>query len=280
MPSSIDCPEINDTVLLDKIIEERNEPNKSFFEKFSNTWKVRYEEYMLYSGNPENISLSAAETISKKIKFINLYTYPTGTLKSKIIETIEDHGLSYCPFCSGLVVPDTLDHFLPKDIYPEYSIFSKNLIPCCDSCNRAKSTKILHNGERIFFHPYYDDLKNIEVYLLKILPPYDNAPNFELEVNSKMEHNLQKIAIKHLKELKIEHRFRKYFKGQYKRLKKDVVKNKQNGNIDLTALLEIFFAKSLNVDMNYWDTIFYKSVLENSVLLEYLKAIPIEEYEQ
>jgi len=273
MPSFIERPAIDDINLLDTIIDERNEPNKSFFKAYRNGWELRYEEYIRNHGNPKRISISSTHITNNKTKFINLYSSPRGTIESDIIDVLEEHELSHCPFCSSLGVPDTLDHFLPKDTYPEYAIFSHNLIPCCDSCNRAKSTKVLKNGKRIFLHPYYDMAEDMEIYNLVIKPAYENAPDFELVVNNGLKNKYKKIAKRHLKELKIEERFRKYFKSQYRRLIKNVKQNKQTSNTDLLTLLNIFLTNSLNVDINYWDTLFYKSVINNQELLDYLEDI-------
>ena len=64
-----------------------------------------------------------------------------------------------CPFC-GISEASTLDHYLPKEIHPFYSVYSKNLVPCCPQCNSHKSTKIVDEqvGVRRFLHPYYDPI--------------------------------------------------------------------------------------------------------------------------
>ena len=59
-----------------------------------------------------------------------------------------------CPMC-GSMRPDTLDHFLPKAIFPEYAVFSKNLVPACD-CN-SSSRPCCDNDQRLrVLHPYFD----------------------------------------------------------------------------------------------------------------------------
>jgi len=47
--------------------------------------------------------------------------------------------LAVCPYC-GLPGRLTLDHYLPRDVraFPHLSIFSFNLVPSCDACQRAK----------------------------------------------------------------------------------------------------------------------------------------------
>ncbi len=277
MPRKLPFPNIDDIALLNTYIEERNQPNRTYFEGYCDSWRERYEEYIMNIGNPSNITFSEVRTVDKT-KFINLYESPTGTIKRDIIDKIEDHDLSYCPFCGGLGVPDTLDHFLPKDEYPEYSVFSKNLIPCCDSCNRKKSTKTVdENGEKMFFHPYYDDINNYEIYKLKILPPYD-APNFTLKVGTRLPRDIKQIAKIQIKKLKIKKRFRKYFRGEYINLKKDAIDNKERGDRPLRELLNLFLEKAQRKGKNYWDTVFYNAILYNEDLLEYLIALEEEDY--
>lgn len=42
-----------------------------------------------------------------------------------------------CPYC-GISAPETLDHQLPKHVYPEYATYGRNLIPTCGACNNRK----------------------------------------------------------------------------------------------------------------------------------------------
>jgi hypothetical protein len=60
--------------------------------------------------------------------------------------------------CGSTLPPDEIDHVIPKNIYPEYSVFSHNLVPAC-KCNRKKGQvyKGLVPPERVL-HPYYDKL--------------------------------------------------------------------------------------------------------------------------
>lgn len=50
----------------------------------------------------------------------------------------------------------TLDHFLPKDIFPSLSISYNNLIPACDYCNRTKSKYYSLTKEQQLIHPLFD----------------------------------------------------------------------------------------------------------------------------
>lgn len=72
-----------------------------------------------------------------------------------------------CPFC-GIGESSTLDHYLPKEQYPEFSVFPMNLVPSCAVCNTRKGDRILDERTmaRMFLHPYYDvvpDMAFLEV---------------------------------------------------------------------------------------------------------------------
>ena len=68
----------------------------------------------------------------------------------------EKTGGMECPYC--LVSQSaTLDHALPKAVFPEFAVLSKNLVPCCDECQRGKGSRWkTATGGRRHPHPYYD----------------------------------------------------------------------------------------------------------------------------
>ena len=61
-----------------------------------------------------------------------------------------------CPMC-GSPNTGTLDHYLPKKMYPEFAIFSQNLVPACN-CNSSRNDDVkgAAAGDRVL-HPYFDD---------------------------------------------------------------------------------------------------------------------------
>lgn len=68
-----------------------------------------------------------------------------------------------CPSC-GIGETSTLDHYLPKERYPEFAIFPANLVPCCAVCNTRKRDLVLIGGTdiRAFLHPCFDTIPNEE----------------------------------------------------------------------------------------------------------------------
>lgn len=61
-----------------------------------------------------------------------------------------------CPLCGERDVR-TLDHYLPKESFPELAVFPANLIPSCSDCNKIKLTHVAGCHAEQTFHPYFDD---------------------------------------------------------------------------------------------------------------------------
>ncbi|MEU9158626.1 HNH endonuclease signature motif containing protein [Streptomyces sp. NPDC048417] len=60
-----------------------------------------------------------------------------------------------CPLCGHGVV-STLDHFLPKRMFPALCVDPLNLVPACRDCNHAKGEGLPSGAETTPLHPYLD----------------------------------------------------------------------------------------------------------------------------
>lgn len=77
-------------------------------------------------------------------------------LHAKIIEANGGKMVLKCPIC-GLRETSEMDHYVPRQLFPEYSIHAYNLIPTCHQCNNDKGTMWCENGHRLIFNAYYDN---------------------------------------------------------------------------------------------------------------------------
>ncbi len=257
MPTKIEFPDIDDIELLNTIVSEReNGANKIFFQTYKSTWIQRYAEYISNLGNPESINNSTLQT--DKSKFINLYLSKPHSIETCIIDPL-------------------------KDIYPEYSILTKNLVPACDACQKADakgSKECNDDGERLFLHPYYDNIDGLEILKLEIVPPYDRGTNYILTVSDDIINQpLKSLCERHIETLLINDRFRIFFSAEFIRLKMLVLEMIYENGIDredIINFLKMFHSKEKKVSINYWHTIFYKAVIEDENLIEYLKSLENE----
>lgn len=64
---------------------------------------------------------------------------------------------SICPLC-GVKPADTIDHYLPKEHYPIFSVTPQNLVPACRVCNTHKAAKYPRSPNELFIHPYFDEI--------------------------------------------------------------------------------------------------------------------------
>lgn len=98
-------------------------------------------------------------------------TKPMIALRGELLSRI---CAARCPFC-GISESSTIDHYLPKEKYPEFSIFPKNLVPCCAVCNTRKLDRILDAGTnvRMFLHPCYDSIPDASFLSVRVRMEFD-----------------------------------------------------------------------------------------------------------
>jgi hypothetical protein len=85
------------------------------------------------------------------------------TRKGRSLFSLRDmlfKGVDLCPVC-GIREAEELDHFLPQSEFKPLSIYSRNLVPMCHPCNKAKSAGYNEDGFG-FLHPYYDLLPDVD----------------------------------------------------------------------------------------------------------------------
>ena len=125
-----------------------------------------YERYL--DAAPEVSELTPTSLTShQRAALLHCYdveTKPLRFLRGRILGSA-DHA--ECPFC-GINESSTLDHYLPKKAYPEYSVFSANLVPCCSPCNTHKNEHVSAEGARLFQHPYYDPAPSLPFLRVEI----------------------------------------------------------------------------------------------------------------
>ncbi|MBK3534091.1 hypothetical protein ACWCQF_17955 [Streptomyces rubiginosohelvolus] len=64
-----------------------------------------------------------------------------------------------CPLCGHGTVT-TLDHFLPKKLFPALCVDPLNLVPACAECNKTKGERVPSSAETTLLHPYLDRIDN------------------------------------------------------------------------------------------------------------------------
>lgn len=95
-----------------------------------------------------------------------------------------------CPICE--IEPcKEMDHYVPREKMPEYSVHLSNLIPLCHNCNHKKNAIWLEHGERQFFNAFFDRLSK-DVYTASIkINTKTNIPFVEVSLNLELNKDVK-----------------------------------------------------------------------------------------
>jgi len=120
-----------------------------------------YELYETHKEYLERVVPFTNFNSTEKEALLHCYTGNTKAvreLRNAIIKNQNIHYTTKCAYC-GIGDTNYLDHYLPKDNFPEYAVHSHNLVPCCSYCNEKKSMLFLDgDGIRKIFNPYFEEV--------------------------------------------------------------------------------------------------------------------------
>lgn len=137
-------------------------------------WEAAYDRYHAAGGDPHVVTGSAFDGVTGEAQ-AKLYE---GRRRTKPLEAIRRQaGLLSCPVC-GSSSQGSLDHYLPKDAYGEFSIMRANLVPACSHCNSdEKGTVYKGVAPGRLVHPYFDGWTSAPIWQVRLVPPLA-APTF------------------------------------------------------------------------------------------------------
>lgn len=117
----------------------------------------RYAEYRTHRHSLEQLGATVAPLPVGKDCYDLYDNLPAELeeLKEQIFSIQTPIAKQTCQYCT-IGIPDTLDHYAPRATFPEFSIFSMNLVPCCFGCNHTKDQAWTNAGGREIVNLYYD----------------------------------------------------------------------------------------------------------------------------
>jgi len=236
--------------------------------------KSRFTNYQSYKKTLEyleNSSPSIFQTSNLNDSLFGLYDSASQDTKN-LKEAIQKISEIKCPYC-GIDTPSHLDHFLPRSKFPEFSIFTPNLIYVCSICNsKYKGDDVVNvAGERKFFNPYFDDfIDSIQFLKCEILVGTSTYPEFRFYIDSSCSTTNgygYKIIKNHFDYMELQPRYMEQiakekfvrFKNRY--IGKDVSLDKLKENIEY----ELGGLSDLND--NNWEKVFLESLKDSDECL-------------
>lgn len=187
------------------------------------------------------------------------------------------HDLLFCPCCGEPGKPTTLDHYLPKTSFPELSIIVANLTPMCNECQQNKSSDYLDNdGNKIYIHPYFDAIDQFHLSI-DITAPYKN-PTFSLIIPED-ENNIEfhNLLLRHINGVNFLERFDEFCRNQYMILLRTMSSERHEAE-SAQRIIHLFKRLHENQSPNKWEAIFYRGILENLELLNFLDHGDLPEF--
>jgi 5-methylcytosine-specific restriction endonuclease McrA len=203
-------------------------------------------------------------------------------------EQIREISRRKCPYCGIGKESSHLDHFLPRAKFPEFSIYSPNLIYVCSICNsKYKGDDVVNSlGERKFFNPYFDDfIETIQFLKCEIKVENGIYPEFkfyieDLSITKNYEY---KVIRNHFEAMHLQTRYiEQIVKEEFKRFRNEYV-DKKSRTYDEISLNEIKRDIDKRIrgyqdeNINNWEKVFWKSLKDSDDCLNLIvnKVIPI-----
>lgn len=205
----VPTPNTDDEDIFDGIIAAKLAPRRARLRAVRTIIFAAYQDYV--TAVPEVASLPDVDLDDEQAEaLIHAYEVETKSMAGLRAELHKPVLLARCPFC-GLGEASTLDHYFPKEQHPQFSVFSRNLIPCCSPCNTRKSKLVVDEATdvRLFLHPYFDEVPNTSFVRLSVtLLPTALSLSFGLYKPSGMTTKTFQHLQSHFRQLRLADRYR------------------------------------------------------------------------
>lgn len=207
-----------------------------------------------------------------KIDLLKLYKYDNSVIQNlnEKVTTLEGNRLiNTCQNCTINEI-NSLDHIVPKDEFPEFSVNPRNLFPSCTKCNGHKNVIWRENKKSLFLNLYLDKLPE-EQYLF-CYPTFDEDKitlKFTIENRFNIEQNLFELINNHYTRLHLPKRFRKNSHDTIYELNKEIKKYKDKMSKEelIKTIKEDILEEKKYYGFNYWKAIIKETLISDATYL-------------
>lgn len=238
--------------------------------------KQQYETFNRNNGIPWLCSSAGIQDIlAEKLEYH--YEKQSPKVTFEFIKKIrKELSPKTCPMCGSMGV-STVDHYLPRADFPEWTIFSKNLVPACD-CNSRRSTTVCGSqpNERVL-HPYFDDALENRLMSCHIWGDFQ-SPNFDIIALAAPNVHPDMVEF-HLNEIVRKSNIINWLKDTWDGMRavpSDVIENMEDDETVTSAQLIVKLNKLLGkYDRRYktknnWSSVFIHGILQNQNAIDWI----------
>jgi len=196
----INLPAHNDDNELDALAQNTRLCSYPYLSNNSAIIKQQYKNYTITGGDPWSVA-SCNLPLTLQGSLITHYGQPPKNRLQFLDEFRNKLSPNFCPMCGGFGL-GTLDHYLPKSDFPQFSIFSQNLIPAC-SCNAKRGVTVKGDSSpKRVIHPYFDTFLKDRLFKASFRGGYKDPSISVCVINSDhpnidiLEFHLEKVILK------------------------------------------------------------------------------------
>lgn len=256
-------PDVDDKNLYSSCVVSKLAPRKDYLESVQTIVCDAYDEY--FKCAPYVESLMPRDFNSNEIEALNhCYDSPLSVFE-EVRDIIFNNAIAddpKCPYCSLDSISE-LDHYLPKSVFPEFSVYSKNLVPSCGVCNKRKSDYSHVCGSvRPVIHPYFDSL---DVSVIRANIQHRNGclvAIYSVDVSSVNDACLARVIKEHFDRLELKKRYEVHANNAIARLVKGM-----NDDVDSIGDAKRSFMQYYRIvcnlyHVNHWEVVLFKGLLD------------------
>jgi hypothetical protein len=142
-----------------------------------------YADYVENDGNAAIVMPLAAEQDAREALRSNYPLLRESTTYGELLQLSDGR----CPMC-GFGEASTLDHYLPRSEYPEFSVFAMNLVPSCPRCNLLKGFSVGKVPAKQFLHAFIHQIPSIAVLVCRVdVQPNTILPTFRIRQTTRVK---------------------------------------------------------------------------------------------
>lgn len=207
---------------------------------------------------------SIVKGIIDKDEMEKVYTYRMvspkmpGNKYYNILKSLAPQGK--CPLCSVREV-STLDHYLPKALYPALAVTPVNLIPSCSDCNKTKKSSFPNNSVEQTLHPYFDNLETESWIKAEVINYSPISFHFYVDCPSQWTQLQKDRAKNHFKVFNLNYLFmsnaNEEIRGAIDQLQNLYIKKP---TLLIDQLRDSYESKKNRLGINAWQTVMYFSL--------------------
>lgn len=236
--------------------------NETIISKAYLDYNDKFENNKLFLINPYGFD---GEDKSNLLKLYSSQRKSIVNLKIELTTNEFNQRINTCPNCTIEKV-SSLDHFIPKDEFPEFSVNPINLIPCCSNCNSIKKDNWRVDHNLLFINLYSDIIPKTKYLFVDIYSKTEFK--FKLENKCNIDENIFRLIESHYSKLNLLQRFKENSDEVISEL--DILissfKNLINDDKKLLNAIEKHFSKIETLNgINNWKIVLVKAMINSTV---------------